>query len=169
MCTCSSNNDSRYQRLDSFLTNSRPSRGKLISVLQETQNIFGYLPSPAIEDISRHMDIPSSEIFGVATFYGQFHLQPRGKHIIRLCTGTACHVKGGGKIMEVLKKELGLKEGEFTTADLQFTLDPVACIGACGMAPAIVVDEDVYGRLTPDQVPDILARYQEGEREVCVA
>lgn len=71
--------------------------------------------------------------------------------------------------MEVLKKELGLKEGEFTTADLQFTLDPVACIGACGMAPAIVVDEDVYGRLTPDQVPDILARYQEGEREECVA
>lgn len=169
MCTCSNNTDPRFQSLDVILNNTLPSRRKLISVLQDTQNLFGYLPSSAIEEISRRLDIPSSEIYGVATFYGQFHLQPRGKHIIRLCTGTACHVKGGGRIMESLKKELGLKDGEFTTDDLQFTLEPVACIGACGMAPAIVINEDVYGRLTPDQVPVILARYQEGEKEVCVA
>lgn len=168
MCTCRSQ-DPRYEQLNSVLSHIAPSRGKLISVLQEAEKLFGYLPALAMEEISRGLNIPSSEIYGVATFYGQFHLKPRGKHIIRICTGTACHVRGGGQLLEMLKKELALADGELTTRDLQFTLEPVACIGACGMAPAIVIDEDVYGRLTPDQLPVILARYEKGEKEACVA
>lgn len=167
MCSCSgASKDPRFEKLDSLLDQNQQSRGKLINVLQETQSIFGYLPVQAIDRISRQLRIPSSEIYGVATFYGQFHLKPRGKHIVRICTGTACHVRGGGKILEILKKELGLDGGELTTGDLMFTLEPVACIGACGMAPAMIIDEDVYGRLTPDQVPVILARYKEGEERV---
>jgi NADH:ubiquinone oxidoreductase subunit E len=99
-------------------------------------------------------------VYGVVTFYAQFHLDPRGKHIVRTCQGTACHVRGAGKILDALKEALGVAPGK-TTDDLQFTLETVACIGACGLAPVMMIDHDTHGRLTPGSVPEILAKYRQ--------
>ncbi len=162
--------DMRYIALDKMLVKYRDTTGKIIPVLQETQEIFGYIPEDAIRIIAGSLKIPSSEIYGVATFYGQFHLQVRGKNIIRVCTGTACHVQGGGKILEAISKNLSLSGGKMTTDDLMFTLEPVACLGACGMAPVIMVNEDAYGRVSPEDVPEIIARYIEKDgEERCIA
>jgi NADH-quinone oxidoreductase E subunit len=171
MCNCSENiPDMRYVMFDKMLEKYRDSKGKIIPVLQETQEIFGYIPEEAIKTVAETLKIPSSEIYGVATFYGQFHLQVRGKNIIRVCTGTACHVQGGGKVLESINKSLGLSAGKMTTDDLVFTVEPVACLGACGMAPVIMINEDAYGRVSPDDVPEILARYQEKDgEEKCIA
>ncbi len=174
MCSCGEKTyESREERMEKLLDHYRGESGKLIPVLQEVQEIFGYLPSDVIQKVSGALRISSSEIYGVATFYGQFHLAPRGKNIIKVCTGTACHVRGGGKILEAIRKRLGLAEGIMTTDDQQFTLDPVACLGACGMAPVMMVNDDVYGRLQAKDVSAILARYEETEEkesgQVCVA
>jgi len=157
--------DNRFELLEQTLEKYRGSRGKLIPALQETQAIFGYLPAEALGMVGKVLKLPASEVYGVATFYGQFHLQPRGKNIVKVCTGTACHVRGGGKVLDEVLACLGLENGELTTADLQFTLDPVACIGACGMAPVMMVNNDVYGRLEPQDVSAILARYKNSEQE----
>lgn len=166
MCNCGEIvQDQRYVTLDKILSRYRHTTGKIIPVLQETQDVFGYIPEDAIKKIADALNIPSSEIYGVATFYGQFHLQARGKHIIRVCTGTACHVQGGGKVLEAIAKTLGLSGGVRTTEDLMFTLEPVACLGACGMAPVIMINEDAYGRVTPEDVPKIIALYEEKDGE----
>jgi NADH-quinone oxidoreductase subunit E len=134
-------------------------KGGLIPVLQATQEAFGYLPAQAVETISEEMLIPLAEIYGVATFYAQFHLKPRGRHIIRVCRGTACHVRGSLKILEKVKDLLQVEENG-TTEDLRFTLEPVACIGACGLAPVIMVNDETFGRLTVDMVEGILEKFQ---------
>jgi len=123
--------------------------GGVIPILQETQKRIGYLSREAMEAISEEMLIPLAELYGVATFYAQFHLKPRGRHIIRLCRGTACHVRGSAKIMERLKSMLNIEENG-TTDDLRFTLEPVACLGCCGLAPVVMIDDDTHGRLTDD-------------------
>lgn len=173
MCNCNCSNnvpDMRYVSLEKMLRKYRETNGKIIPVLQETQNIFGYIPEEAIKEIATALRMPSSEIYGIATFYGQFHLQSRGKNIIRVCTGTACHVQGSGKILEAINKTLGLSGSMTTTEDLLFTVEPVACLGACGMAPVIMINEEAYGRINPDDVPEILARYQEKDgQEKCIA
>lgn len=171
MCNCNEDQtDMRYAILDKMLDQYRETSGRIIPVLQETQEIFGYIPEEAINTIASALKIPSSEIYGVATFYGQFHLQVRGKNIVRVCTGTACHVQGGGKILESINKTLGLSGGNTTTEDLLFTVEPVACLGACGMAPVIMVNEDAYGRVSPEDIPEILTRYREKDGEAkCIA
>ncbi|NPV91783.1 MAG: NADH-quinone oxidoreductase subunit NuoE [Firmicutes bacterium] len=171
MCNCGEGvKDMRYVLLEKTLADYRHKTGKIIPVLQETQGIFGYIPEQAIRVISRELNIPSSEIYGVATFYGQFHLRPRGKNILRVCTGIACHVRGGGKILEAVTKALGLKDGMTTTEDLLFTIEPVACLGACGMAPVMMINDEAYGRLTPEEIPAILARYEEEDGgQKCIA
>jgi NADH-quinone oxidoreductase E subunit len=133
--------------------------GALIPVLQSAQDVFGYLPVPVLEAIAERLDVPISQVYGVVTFYAQFHLEPRGKHIVRTCQGTACHVRGASKILDALKETLGVAPGK-ATADLQFTLETVACIGACGLAPVMMVDHNTHGRLTPDIVPEILDKYR---------
>lgn len=135
-------------------------KGGVIPILQGVQHAFGYLPNEAMEVISEETKISLAELYGVATFYAQFHLSPRGRHIIRVCRGTACHVRGSLGILERVQSELGLTHEQVTTPDLRFTLEPVACIGACGLAPVIMVDDETHGRLTKDKVPDILARYE---------
>ena len=125
-------------------------RGGVIPVLQETQKQVGYLSREAMEAVSEGLSIPLAELYGVATFYAQFHLKPRGRHIIRVCRGTACHVRGSAKIMDKLMNMLGVGENG-TTEDLRFTLEPVACLGCCGLAPVVMIDEDTHGRLTDDQ------------------
>jgi NADH-quinone oxidoreductase subunit E len=134
-------------------------KGGLIPVLQATQEMFGYLPADAVETISEEMLIPLAEIYGVATFYAQFHLKPRGRHIIRVCRGTACHVRGSLKILERVKELLHVEENG-TTEDLRFTLEPVACIGACGLAPVIMVNDETFGRLTVDMVEGIISKFE---------
>jgi NADH-quinone oxidoreductase subunit E len=133
--------------------------GGLIPILQAIQQEFGYLPEEALVTVSKELKIPKADIYGVATFYAQFHLKPRGRHVIRVCRGTACHVRGSLKIMEKIKQILGVSEND-TTDDLRFTLEPVACIGACGLAPVIMIDDDTHGRLTPDKVQSILDKYE---------
>jgi len=134
-------------------------KGGLIPILQNTQHEFGYLREDAMEIISRELRVPMAEAYGVATFYAQFHLKPRGRHVIRVCRGTACHVRGSLKILDRVKETLHVGEHE-TTDDLRFTLEPVACLGACGLAPVVMIDDTTYGRLTPEGIKPILDKYE---------
>lgn len=133
--------------------------GTLIPVLQQVQAAYGYLPKEAINLIARRMNIYESRVYGVVTFYAQFRLQPQGENTVKVCVGTACHVKGSGKISEEIQKLLGIKPGE-TTADRKFSLVHVACIGACGLAPIIVVNDDVYGKITGEQALEKVEKYR---------
>ncbi|GJQ59203.1 MAG: NADH dehydrogenase subunit E [Candidatus Scalindua sp.] len=130
----------------------------LISVLQNTQDEYGYLPKPVLKEISNLMDIPLTRIFGVITFYSQFALEPRGKHAVKVCSGTACHVKGAEDVKQKLRDELQVREGG-TTADYQFTLETVACIGTCFLAPVMMIDERYYGKLTAEKTSEIVGTY----------
>lgn len=136
----------------------RGRKGALIPLLQETQRVFGYLPSEAMEALSEETCLPLAEIYGVATFYAQFHLEPRGRHVIRVCRGTACHVRGSLKLLERLRETLGVAEGG-TTEDGRFTLEPVACLGACGLAPVMTIGDQTFGRVAPEKLPEILAAF----------
>ncbi|PMQ01639.1 MAG: NADH-quinone oxidoreductase subunit E [Dictyoglomus sp. NZ13-RE01] len=134
------------------------SSGTLIMILHAIQEKFGYLPKEALEMVSNRMRIPLSEIYGVVTFYSFFRLEPQGKHVIRLCMGTACYVKGAADLLTALE-QMGLKEGK-VTEDGYYSLDLVRCIGACSMAPALMIDDEVYGRLTPNKVKKLLEDFR---------
>ena len=136
----------------------RNRKGGLVPILQGLQQAMGYVAEPAVRIVSDELKIPMSEIYSVATFYAQFHLTPRGRHIVRVCRGTACHVRGSLKILDAVKEQTGCPENG-TTEDRRFSLEPVACIGACGLAPAMVVDDQTFGRTTPDGVSAILAQF----------
>lgn len=131
----------------------------LISILHEAQERYGFLSDEVMEHIAQVTRVPSAEIYGVATFYGYFRLKPRGRHRISVCMGTACYIKGGAKILETIEEALDIRTGE-TTEDMLFTLDETRCIGACGLAPVVMVDERVYARVEPEQVKSILEEYQ---------
>jgi NADH:ubiquinone oxidoreductase subunit E len=131
--------------------------GALIPILQETQHAYGYLPRPALAEIARLRDMPYAEVFGVATFYAQFHLVPRGKTIIKICTGTACHVAGAPEITRALCDELNLDLGA-TSEDLRFTLEAVACVGCCGLAPVTVIADKPHGLLDPAKARKLAKR-----------
>jgi NADH-quinone oxidoreductase subunit E len=133
----------------------RGQKGTLIPVLQGAQDIYGYLPAEVLETISERMGVPLSQVYGVATFYSQFYLTRRGRHIIRECDGTACHVRGAGKIIRAVERELGIKAGE-TTPDYRITYEVVYCLGSCGLAPVAMVDGDVVGRLVPEKMVEIV-------------
>lgn len=135
--------------------------GCLMRVMQEAQGIYGYLPKEVQIMIADGLGVSLSEVYGVATFYTQFALMPKGKHRISLCLGTACYVKGADKILEALEQKLGIKCGE-CTADGLFSLDSCRCVGACGLAPVMMVDDDVHGKLTVDMLDGILDSYREG-------
>jgi NADH-quinone oxidoreductase subunit E len=132
--------------------------GCLIPVLQKIQNKYGYLQEPVINVVSERLNISLSEITGVATFYAQFHLKPRGKHIIKVCCGSACHVKNAKGLSAKIIDKLKINANE-TTKDRMFTFEEVSCLGTCGIAPVVVVDKDVHGTLSPDKLVDILDRY----------
>lgn len=133
-------------------------KGALMPVLQQAQEVYGYLPIEVQEIIAKEMDIPLEKVYGVVTFYSQFSLNPKGKYTISVCLGTACYVKGSGDIFNKLSEILGIKGGE-TTPDGKFSLVDCRCIGACGLAPVLTVNDDVYGRLTADDVVGILEKY----------
>ncbi len=129
--------------------------GTLIPILQRAQEIYGYLPPEVLRRISEKTGSPLSQVYGVVTFYAQFYLQRRGKYIVKQCDGTACHVRGAGKIVDAIEKELGIKAGE-TTPDYKFTFEVVYCLGSCGLSPVAVVDDKVVGRLVPEKMVQIL-------------
>ena len=137
---------------------SRDYESNLIAILQETQDVYGYLPKSVMKEISKLTDVPLTRIFGVVTFYSQFTLTPRGKHAIKICNGTACHVRGVDEVKESVKEHLNVVEGE-TTADFKFTLETVACIGTCFLAPVMMVDDRYFGKLTTESVTDIVKEY----------
>lgn len=140
--------------------NHNPAQSALITILQEVQNEVGYLPREALEKTSNLMNVPLSHTYGVATFYHQFRLRPKGKHVITICCGTACHVQGSGDLMNLLKQTLKLDENEDTTNDGLFTLMQVRCLGACGLAPIIKIDEEFYGKVNATSLPRILNKYR---------
>lgn len=148
----------RQQTLE--ILESRPrERGKLIPVLQEIQAKFGYLQRDAMLEIAAFLDIPESEVYSVATFYNQFRFVPPGKHQVKVCLGTACQIKGGKIILESWRRELDINEGE-TTADREFSMERVACVGCCAMAPVSVVDDQVEGKVSPTRVKGILLSFE---------
>lgn len=149
----------QLKALDAVIAAHKNENGALMPVLQEAQEIYGYLPVEVQKHIAAGLDIPYSEVYGVVTFYSQFLLNPKGAHPIAVCLGTACYVKGSGVIYDKLQEILGI-EGGGISADLKFSLDATRCIGACGLAPVLTVGEDVYGRLDPSMIEDIVAKYR---------
>ncbi len=140
-------------------------KGDLLIVLQKVQAVFNYVPQPAIGVVAQALGATPSEIFGVLTFYNRFHLSPQGKHTVRACRGTACHFKGAPSIIDSIKSHLHLENGKETTDDSLFSLEEVACLGACGIAPVMTLDEDTFGNLTPGLAVEAIARLEAAERE----
>jgi len=147
-------------KLNEILENYKDTKGALIPVLQSAQNIFGYLPKDVLIRIGKGLKIPLTEIYSVVTFYAQFYLTPHGKYTVRACRGTACHVQGAKKIISTIKHITGLKEGE-TSADLKFTFETVACLGACALSPVMMVNKNYFGKMNPKKVITILKQYGE--------
>jgi NADH-quinone oxidoreductase subunit E len=147
-------------KLEKILEMHSGQKGALIPILQEIQAAYGYLPEEALKMVSREIKIPLSRIFGVITFYAQFYLTPRGKHLIKACQGTACHVRGASQVLDNLSRELKVNPGG-TTEDLNFSLETVACVGTCFLAPVIMINKDYYGKLTPKKAMDAVKKYFE--------
>jgi NADH-quinone oxidoreductase subunit E len=132
-------------------------KGSLITVLQAVQEAYGYLPRESLVEVAAGLGMTQSQVYGVATFYAQFYLERRGRHVVKTCDGTACHVRGGNRLIETVQKELGVKPGE-TSSDYSFTYEVVYCLGSCGLSPVAVIDGQVIGRLTPVRLTQILRR-----------
>ncbi len=142
-------------RVDAVLAAYTGEQSELIPILQQVQQVLGYLPEEAMCRIARFVDVPDCSVFGTATFYTQFKFAPVGRNVIKVCRGTGCYVKGAPRLLDELEKELSIRDGE-TTPDMEYTLETVACFGSCALAPVMVVNDRVYGRVTPDKVGDIL-------------
>ncbi len=149
-----------YRELKQFIEENRNTPGPLIQVLHKAQEIFGYLPKEVQQFVANEMDVPYSRVYGVVTFYNFFRTEPVGKHLISFCLGTACHVKGAQGVLEKLADRMGIEIGG-TTEDRLFTLSTARCFGACGLAPAMMIDEEVYGRLTADTAYKAVQEFQE--------
>lgn len=148
----------QFDELDACIDEKAGQQGSLINVMHRAQEIFGYLPDDVLEYISARLQVPRSTVYGVVTFYHFFSRTPKGRHTISVCLGTACYVRGGGTVYDKVMKSLGIKAGE-TSPDGRYTLDLVRCVGACGLAPVVVIDKDTYGRMTPDKVVTLLNKY----------
>ena len=153
-----------WEKLEAVINKHKEQTWALIPLLQEIQEAFGYIPPGSIEPIAEALNIYPSQVQGVITFYAGFSLEPKGKYMIRVCRGTACHVKGGRSILRFMKKELGLAEGE-TSPNYQFTLETVACLGACFLAPTMMVNKTYFGRLSPPKVTSIMSQYNKDKGE----
>lgn len=150
-----------YAELGQYIEELPDEKGALISVLHRAQAIFGYLPQEVQEFVGAKLNIPTSQVYGVVSFYSFFTMVPKGKHPISICLGTACYVRGADKVLDAFKRELGIEVGQ-TTADGKYSLDALRCVGACGLAPVVLVGDKVYGRITTaEQVKNILKEYEE--------
>lgn len=153
-------NDEKYTFLSDYIDNLSDKKGALIEVLHKAQEIFKYLPNEVQNFIAEKLDIPVSKVYGVVTFYSYFATEPRGEYVINVCMGTACFVRGAASVLEEFQNRLNIKVGE-TTPDGKFTLEVLRCVGACGLAPVVTINDRVYGHFTKDQVPKVLAEYSE--------
>jgi NADH-quinone oxidoreductase subunit E len=140
----------KFEKINGIIEKNGKSQSALIPILQAVQSEYRYLPEEILTYIATALGIPAATVFGVATFYAQFSLEPKGKYIVRACDGTACHVRGSMPVYEAIRKKVGLKDGKFTTQDLRFTVETVACLGACGLAPVLMVNDKVYGQMTAE-------------------
>jgi len=157
--TCENLVDPKQIKLDEVIFKYSKENGPLIPILQEAQEVYGYLPADVLRHVSKGTRIPLAKIYGVVTFYSQFRLAPVGRNLINVCLGTACHVRGGANVLDMIEKTTKIKDGE-TSEDRRYTLEIVACIGACGLAPVMSINGQVYGRLEPENVAEILAKYE---------
>ncbi len=146
--------------IDAIISKFPEIKGSLIGILHEVQNHYHYLPEEELRCISKKTEIPITQIYSIANFYNRFSLTPKGKNEVCVCLGTACHVKGAEKIMTALEEKLEIRKGE-TTNDMNFTLEEVRCIGACSLAPAVVINEETFGQVSPKQVPTLLSKYKD--------
>ena len=153
------------EQLDELLSPYSGERGDLIPILQEVQEKFGYLPREVMQKIAKFLSLPESTVYGVSTFYAQFKFVPTGKRIVKVCRGTACHVRGGARILREVEKQLGIKPGE-TTSDMEYTLETVACIGACALAPTMVVDKETQRKMTPQKVAELFSNISKAGENV---
>ena len=160
-CDCHNDDIDKKPALD-IIQSYKGKDGSLMPILQDVQSIYGYLPETILNTVSKETNTPMSRIYGIATFYSQFRLSPVGKNLIRVCHGTACHVSGAENITLALETELGVNDGG-TTEDNQFTLESVACLGCCSLAPVIMVNEETHGSLTPDKSKKITKKYDQKE------
>lgn len=151
--------DVELEKIDRILTGYPEIKGNLISILHEVQSLYNYLPEEALRYLAHKIAVPLPQLYGIATFYHFFSLTPKGRHLVNVCLGTACHVKGSPRILSLVKRKLGIEEGE-TTADMGFTLNTVRCVGACSLAPVMVVDKDTHGNVTTPIVQEILKKYE---------
>ena len=147
--------DATPAQLEGVFRRYRGERPELIPILQDVQSVLGYLPPVAIAAVAKFLRVPESVVYGVATFYAHFHLTPQGRHQIRVCQGTPCHVRGGRRIMDAVRSKLGIQPGQ-TTEDRHFSLERVACSGSCALGPVMVIDDKVHGRMTPQKARKLL-------------
>ena len=158
-CTGCAQSQEKASALQAIIKQYKDTQGSLIQVLHEAQEIYGYLPLEVQREIAEQMDIPLAEVYGVVSFYTQFSINPKGKYKINVCMGTACYVKGANDILGKFLERLSIEVGE-CTSDGKFSLDSCRCIGACGLAPVVTINDEVYGRLTPEQVDEIMNQYE---------
>lgn len=152
--------EGKYRELEEFINNLPDKQGALIEVLHKAQGIFGYLPKEVQIFVGQKLDVPASKVFGVVSFYSYFTTEPRGEYVVNICMGTACFVRGAANVLEEFEKQIGVKVGE-TTQDGKYTIEVLRCVGACGLAPVVMVNEKVYGHVTAQDVKSILEEYQE--------
>ncbi len=152
-----------FAQVNEILDKHERNPRSLIPILQEIQDAYRYLPTEILAYVATVLGISPARVYGVTTFYSQFSTQPKGKYVIQVCDGTACHVRGSNPLIEAVEKRLGLSEDNRTTDDLLFTLETVSCLGACGLAPVVVINETVYGEVSVDRMTEILAELQSGE------
>lgn len=149
----------KFQELEQYINSLETKKGELIKVLHKAQGIFGFLPEEVQKFVAKKMDVSTAKVFGVVSFYSYFTMTPKGEHDISICMGTACYVRGADKVLEAIEKETGIKSGE-TGEDGKFSITSLRCIGACGLAPVMLIGDKTYGRLTPDMIKDIIAEYK---------
>ena len=156
---CSDIYEDMWAAIDKIITDNKAVSGALITVLRECQNLVGYLPVELLTRIGTGLNLPLSEVYSVASFYSVFSLKPKGRHVIKVCLGTACYVKGIKEVLSCIDREYRLKEGD-TTKDRRFSLESVRCLGSCGLAPVMVIDNDIYGHIKSDKIKEIFEKYK---------
>lgn len=159
---CNCGNCGKDEQMQKILQKYEKDKSNLIQILNETQEYYGYIPKSAQTEISEYLNMPMAEIYGVITFYSRFTLKPKGKYNVAVCLGTACFVKGSEKVLDRLKEKLGIDVGE-TTADGKFSIEATRCIGACGLAPVFTVNDEVYGKATPEMIDKVIDEYKNKE------
>jgi len=155
---------SEYGVVEAIINKYNSNHDSVISILQDIQAEYHYLPETALRQVAKHLELPLIQVYGVATFFKAFSLKPRGEHLIKLCVGTACHVRGAQTVLDEVKRQLGIEAGE-TTEDMRFTLETVNCLGACALGPIMVVDDEYHGEISPGKVKAIITNYKKAARD----